>query len=441
MRWTEERVEHVLLDLIDQNPLAVRPVLRVARRRFTDSVPTLAVTLTDPPELLINLEFVRAHCRTEDHLKAVLLHEFLHVLLGHTQRFQRMTEVENLALDAAINAIVYRSCPEEVWSFFSEYYAKAKGIWKLLRPMRSDEERTARWSNDATPLDRAWWALLEGRLLAEDVLDLARTMAESDPSHAPRGRVLIGNHDGTGGELAAGVRAAVEESLRQMDGSGIWRSPGAAGVGPAGSQIVFAPADVELERWKARTLAVLRRAVLPDPKRGWREPREAIARVPILSPRDRRAFLRATWSPFLPEADNVVGAPVRFGTANVYLDVSGSMHGEMPVILALLGKVRQAIRMPFWAFSDVVSPARIVDGKLVTESTGGTSIDAVLAHLAATSPRCAVVVTDGYVGTVPRNLLEACKATRITALVTRSGSTAALEAAGIPTVQLEGFPR
>ena len=102
MLWTEARVDEVVRELIEENPLAVRPVLKLVNRRFSDEVPTLAVTLKDAPELLINLSFIQQHCRTEEHLKAVLFHEFLHVVLGHTMRFRGMTKVQNLALDAVI---------------------------------------------------------------------------------------------------------------------------------------------------------------------------------------------------------------------------------------------------------------------------------------------------------------------------------------------------
>ena len=52
-------------ELIDENPLAIRAVLKVLCVEFTDTVPTLAVTCEERPRLLVNLAFVREHCRTE----------------------------------------------------------------------------------------------------------------------------------------------------------------------------------------------------------------------------------------------------------------------------------------------------------------------------------------------------------------------------------------
>ena len=57
----------------------------------------------------MNLAFVREHCRTDAHVKAVICHEFLHVLLRHTERLTRLTPAEHLAFDAVINAIIHRS--------------------------------------------------------------------------------------------------------------------------------------------------------------------------------------------------------------------------------------------------------------------------------------------------------------------------------------------
>ena len=73
-------------ELIDENPFAIRAVLHMLGVEFTDTVPTLAVTCEERPRLLVNLDFVGEHCRTEAEVKALLCHEFLHVLLRHTER-------------------------------------------------------------------------------------------------------------------------------------------------------------------------------------------------------------------------------------------------------------------------------------------------------------------------------------------------------------------
>ena len=59
---TEHEFRAIYLELIDENPLAVRAVLKVLEIEFTSEVPTLAVTCTDAPVLKVNLGFVAKEC-------------------------------------------------------------------------------------------------------------------------------------------------------------------------------------------------------------------------------------------------------------------------------------------------------------------------------------------------------------------------------------------
>ncbi len=162
--------------------------------------------------------------------------------------------------------------------------------------------------------------------------------------------------------------------------------------------------------------------------------------MPIMTPGDRRAALRSLWSDLLPMArwESLVAKPI--GTAQVYLDVSGSMRAEMPLLVSLLGRLSPMIRKPLWAFSDQVARARIENGRLIAETTGGTSMSCVLAHLADTRPPTAVVVTDGYIEALEPRQLESVQGTRIEALVTRDGDPSQLIQAGISTHQLSEVP-
>ena len=107
------QVRALMHELIDENPFAIRAVLKILAVEFTRAVPTLAVTNEARPRLLINLEFIAAHCRTEEHVKALLCHEFLHVLLRHTDEPGRPTPARHLAVDAVINVIIHRQLGEK----------------------------------------------------------------------------------------------------------------------------------------------------------------------------------------------------------------------------------------------------------------------------------------------------------------------------------------
>jgi hypothetical protein len=443
---TPQRFRAICAELADENPFAVRAVLKVLRTEFTETVPTLAVTLDKRPRLLVNLKFVAEHCLTEAHVKAVICHEFLHVVLRHTERFDKLEPADHLALDAVINAIIHRTLGPEYSDMMSRYYARNAGVRRLLRPGTPEEyydRRESRGLNWRDPVLVAWRGLYKGDLVADDIADLARDLQRNSPNLANR---LIGGHNDARGALEAlgplpeALREAIERALKAMNGDGIWRSPRERGIGASAYQSVVNAADVGFENWRRETFAVLKKHLAPDPRAQRTEPQPYEYGLPVLSGGDRRAALRAMWNPLLPEALWRAERPGRPASAQVYLDVSGSMNAEMPLIVALLAKLSRHIRRPFWAFSDMVAPAVIKDGQLVTGTTGGTSMACVLEHLAETRPAAAVVVTDGYIEQLQPHEVAVARGTRLHAIVTRNGNPAQLAAAGIPYTQLSRLP-
>ena len=426
-------------ELIEENPFAVRAVLKVLQVEFTETVPTLAVTCETRPRLLVNLAFLKKHCRTDQHVKAVICHEFLHVLLRHTERFAAFSPAEHVAFDAVINAIIHRELGDDYSEFMSRYYAKEKGVRRLLRPP-TRTERTPGFGS-RSPLMGAWVSLYNGLLIADDIADLAKDVL--DVKTVPStGTVLIGGHDHTEfvGELPEVLQEALDQALKSMNGDGIWRSPKERGVGANAYRAAIPGVSEGVQRWRRETLEVLRRHLLPDPKAVHHATRPLHFTVPVLSPGDRRATLRALWSPLLPEALWSTEQRLRSGTAQVYLDVSGSMNAEMPLIIGLLARLGSFIHKPLWAFSNVVAKAEIVNGRLLADTTGGTSMACVLEHIAETRPAAAVVVTDGYIETLSPGLLAGVRGTRLHVIVTRDGSPAMLQQAGISYSQLSELP-
>jgi len=436
---TPKRFRDVLLELVEENPFAIRAVLKILEVVFTGQVPTLAVTTGPRPRLLVNLEFVSAHCRGDAEAKAVICHEFLHVLLRHTEALGPLTPERHLAFDAVINAIIHRQLGPGASAMMGRYYAAERFPVRLLRPpteaeRQGIERRTGGLSEPL--LASAWLKLYEGRLVADDIEELARDLRP--PGNL--GERLLGGHDELGRPVEGPLADALESALAQFNGSGIWRSPRGAAAGAAAYEALVKGADTLLRHWQRTTLQVLRRHLQPDPRARPNGVQPVGYRLPVLSSGDRRAFLRAQWAPFLPEASWLGVEPARVGTAQVYLDASGSMNAELPLVIALLARLSRHIRRPFWAFSDEVAPAVIERGQLRTLTTGGTSLACVLAHVARTRPGAAVIVTDGYVDRIDPGLVAAASRTRLHALVTRDGNPAALQRAGLPYTQLERLP-
>jgi len=437
-------------ELIDDNPFAVRAVLQILEVSFTDSVPTLAVSCEAQPRFLVNPDFIARHCHTENHVKAVIVHEFLHVLLRHTENTVPLTRAHHIAFDAVINAIICRTQGDEWASFFQTYYAEAEGIAKLLRPPTPSEQSEFWRGSDLSPINRAWKGLYDGTLVSDDIAELAEEVARSQsqdtglinlPGEADGHGVLIGNHDELGGRPPKAIEDALQQSMREMTGADIWRNQRAGlGHNQALADLEKAAKD-PVRQWEKSTLEILRRHVLPDPKARRTQSETRSIELPVLSSGDRRSFLRALWDPILPHSRWESTAARKGETAQVYLDVSGSMNSEMPALIALLARLSGHIRRPFWAFSDEVVPARISEGKLVTSTTGGTSMACVLRHVIETRPRAAVVITDGFIESLDTDLVAGARsAARLHAVIARHGSPAALKAARIPYTQLQRFP-
>jgi len=488
-RFTEDDFRATYSELIEENPLAVRAVLKILNIEFTDRVPTLAVTLEERPRLLVNLDFLSEHCRRGKHIdekfvKAVICHEFLHVLLRHTECFKVLSPARHLAVDAVINAIIHRDLGPEYSEFMRRYYRRVEGLERLLRPPNAREvPNPVPWGWRGRPdwaFKEIWRSLYAGRLIADDIEEIARDMVASQPEDGPPalGAVsggepaepgqpatptLLGGHDpeitGSGTEGGEGEREevaptalgsgpipdalarALDRSLKSMNGSGIWRTPHARGVGATSYRGEFRGVDAGLARWKRETRKLLRRYLEPDRRGPREEVKTAHYTLPVLSTSDRRAALQAGWSPFLPNALWSTEVKGQLGTAQVYLDVSGSMNAEMPLIVSLLHGLGRYIRRPFWAFSNVVARAEIVDGRLEADTTGGTSMACVLRHVIETRPSSAVVVTDGYIERLDPKLVKLASATRLHALITRDGDGRHLDAVGISFTQLGKVPQ
>ena len=98
----------------------------------------------------------------------------------------------------------------------------------MLRPMNGREkaryQRDLRDPGSVQPWVHAWHALYEGKLVVDDIAEIARDLAKAGgPAGVSRDR-LIGNHDDLEQELPPALAQALDRAMREMNGSGIWRS-------------------------------------------------------------------------------------------------------------------------------------------------------------------------------------------------------------------------
>lgn len=429
MEWTERQLAAIMADMADENAFACQALFQITGTRLTHEVATLAVTLSDEPMLLVNPDFLRRHAHTEADIRCLLLHEFLHVILRHTETYEENTPLLNIALDAVINAIIHRSCGAELSDTLARLYPP-DGLASLLRP----------WGKPDAATTRQWKALHEriysGSIAADDLHELLEALISKKVSI--EGIVLIGNHSGQA-EVSRENAERLDEIVKRMTGVRIWNHRHDPGTGDRMERLVRRLRETRIEAWRQETATLVDACLQPDPDRMEHQPAEL--RLPILSPRDRRAFATLGRSPLLPLSTHTLADRAHTFTASVYLDVSGSMDPVLDEMASLLALFPTRIRRPLWAFSNIVTEARIEDGRLISASTHGTGIDCVFDHIRQQGGGRCLIVTDGYVEDIRKDMLRDIDTRSLRILITPRGSTRKFEARGIPFYQLKPLDR
>ncbi len=429
MEWTEKQISYIIEDMTVENPLACRALFTITDVEFTTKVPTMAVTLSRHPVLKINLTFCQEHLESEDDVKAVLLHEFLHVLLLHTEKYEVSNPLLNIALDANINSIIFRYKGMQYAQFFMRFYS-----WEMISfLLRPEPQSPVEYST----IDSEWMnvhaKIYEGKYCADDLYELLVYLQMKINKNDIEKIILLGNHSGE--DISEEMKKILDGILKKMDGTLIWNKPGARGVGVKLTTEAQKIIGFKKNRWEQSTLQLLKKSLLPD-KKLTHEIITTEVMMPVLSSTDRRSIARLKYSGMIPISKNESTKPAASQLANIYLDVSGSMSSEIDALLSLLYHFRSYIKMPLWVFSDEVVEARFRDGKLEYESTGGTSIEPVFEHLRKNKIRKSLIVSDGYVEEINDFMLRDLRRENISVLVSANGNPQKFMDVEIPYTQL-----
>ncbi len=429
-----------VLDAVPARSYEMNALLSLSRIEVTGDVPTAAVTCQRRPRLLLNPDFLDQHCRSDEHLFLLVMHELHHVLLGHTRLFPRATPAHNLAFDAIINAMLVARFPQEAYtSFFTRLYGEdAPDVYRLLAPPYRKRIADARLRSVHETLYGT------GDVTAEEIFSLI-------VRHLPSGSIdlgrLLGSHGadldnwGTGGEASPefieAVRAIVEK----------WPPPEMPIRGRSLADVLKLSA-VQPTSLQQRVLDAVRTALCAAASRPGR-PRMAgesrrIVDTPLPELRDRKAnVLRAAGRAPLLNAGELTMRRRAGGRAEVYLDVSGSVAGMLPALYGALRTLRAYVADRVHLFSTELATLdqhRICAGEMKT--TGGTDIQCVLRHITDERPPKALIITDGYVGQAPRGLVDrasrACGDIRV--LLTPGGWRRDLEAIASRIDELPDLP-
>lgn len=413
----EAQLKQRLVGALPASRFEMETFSRLADIVVTRQVPSAAVECRMKPRLLINPDFVSQHCHTDEHLFMLVMHELMHVQMAHTRMYPRMNRLQNIALDAIINATLLREFADERYqSFFKALYPADSFPGCLLRPPDGWPYNPA-YPDSAGPAGTG--SLIQslyppGNLpfyampLYEDVLTL---LLQGGLSFDEEGVFLLGGHDGaatTHDPLMRDFMKQITEKWAILPGF----STGSSRFGHR--RFPVSDATTEMRAVFARTL---RRTLNHSPGRQRhkeRLPLEVIGGTGVLpNPHDRlmaaRRQLGLTQTLYAQPLQVKARQPEKPVRSFIYLDVSGSMNHYLPYLLGLIVPYVATNRAEVFQFSTVIKPLTLADlrqGR--TTTSGGTSINPVFRHLigSAPLPRRVLLLTDGEVGTPRAELVE-----------------------------------
>ncbi len=401
-----------ILDCFPSGTYALHALLRLLDIVETTEVASAAVDCTDPPRLRINPDFVARHASSSERLLMLVMHELHHVILGHTRFFRAVTPVDNLVLDAVINAMLCRMFPsEEHISLFTDLYAYDQFPECLLRPppgwrpegtLRITPRMRRSLPEAAVEVYRALYSKRGAGY--KEIYDALRRILPEDLALP----VLLGSHgeetaDGDVEDLPGPSPVLFEAVRRTVE---TWPQPPDPVAGRSLADILREEHVKTIRRPSNR--ALLRSLIMKVGDRRsadglrleWRE-----APVPVATPVpafDRRSLvLRALGRPPLLFHGTVPDRRLRKGgeRVHVYVDVSGSMGDLKGALYGAVLDCRGIVHPRVHLFSTEVYDVtfrELLRG--VCHTTGGTTIGCVAEHMAANRVRRAVILTDGYVG-------------------------------------------
>ena len=410
-------IKRRLFSVIPTSSLHMMEFLKLMDIRFVEEeTKSAAVTCTSRPELLLNKAFVDAYCKTDEHLFMLVMHELYHIILGHTHLFKRHTDIDNIAFDAVINAILCRMFPgEEYVSFFTSINSDEPFPGCILRPIGNKTPlkyipvlKNLYYTNTGTYFEvyecitneleemlkngRIKYVLLGNHEDNNDDMNnpLLKKMLDKVISKWPRemivnGRDLGGELEDKTIEFAKAERNAQNKMKRLLRKSGVIQ--GSVSKRKMSIQYVQEDATLVTPDYKDRTL--LTKSIIYE-------------------------------QPLLYNSSLINSKVVRDSNVQslVYLDVSGSVVDDINHFAPLLLKPYKNKECLLFAFSTIVVPVSYQDfrkGKY--KSTGGTSLNCIFEHYFSLpkkkQTKKVLILTDGETGKVADDYYQKIKQQKI----------------------------
>ena len=406
-----------LFSVIPTSSLHMMEFLKLMNIRFTEKeTSSAAVTCTSRPELLLNKDFVDTYCKTDEHLFMLVMHELYHIVLGHTHLFKRHTQIDNIAFDAVINAILCRMFPsEEYTSFFKEINTDKSFPGCILRPM-----------GDNTP--EQFIPILKNLYLTETGTyfevyeciskELEQMLKDGNPQY-----VLLGNHTDKNDDMS---NPLIKKMLDKVISK--WPRELVVGGRDLGGELEDETIEfARVERINQNKMnRLLRKAGVLQGNAEKKKtsikviPEESISVVPDYKDRSLLAKSLIYQQPLLYNSTLYNNKMVRDNNLQtlVYLDVSGSVVTDIKHFAPLLLKPYKNKECLLFVFSTEVVPVTYQEFKKGKyKSTGGTCLDCIFKHYFSLpkkkQTKKVLILTDGYTGQVKKEFYQRIKAEKI----------------------------
>lgn len=412
----EEKIKQRIFSVIPSSSLHMMELLKLFSIRFVDNDIThsAAITCNSRPELLLNKDFIDLYCKTDEHLMMLIMHELYHLILGHTKLFNRHNEIDNIAFDAVINALLCRMFPsDEYTSFFTNINDDSNFPGCLLRPIGKN-----------TP--KEFLDVLNGLYNATtgtyfEVYESINKKLSDLLSSGKLQYVLLGNHRDDENVNNPLLKKILADVISKWPRENIFIGRDLGGELEK-RQINFEKIDKSSKNKMMRLLkksGVIEGIVTKRKKSSTPIKYDAMTFFPNYNDRTilTKSILYRTPLLFNNQLTNNNANEHHLKTL-VYLDVSGSVKETLNKFAPLLLKPYKNKECLLYAFSTEVVPVtyqEFIKGSY--NSTLGTSIDSIFEHYFSLpkkkQAKKILILTDGYTGKVNGKYYELIKRQKI----------------------------
>lgn len=407
-----EKIKIRLFSVIPITSLHMIEFLKIVNIRFDDEqVSSAGITCSLRPELLLNKEFVDEYCKTDEHLFMLIMHELYHIILGHTHLFSSHEEIDNIAFDCIINALLCRTFPEEEYvSFFTSINPSSSFPGCLLRPV---DENTP---SEFVPLLKNLY--FSNSVTYYEVYECIINKYKSQLIINKGGYLLLGDHSNQNEVTNPSIKKLLDEMISKWPREIIVKGRDLGGI--MQSKLLKFQDPNKINQIKMKKL--LKKAginqgnVTKEQASITFQNADAVSFIPNY--KDRLSFAKSLiyekqllYNYSLSKLQITKEQNIK---THVYLDVSGSVILDINRFASLLLKPYKNKECSLFTFSTKVVPISykdFKDGKYST--TGGTNINCIFSHYFSLSknkrPKKVLILTDGDVGSIDQTYYSKIK--------------------------------